>query len=148
MLKQYIAILQYLVLRYTAIHLVANVDILCVNYLSHFCLITQKVRGRRPRVTGQLGTFEVVEGQRTATKVLVTACKTSALCHCIKCTKWTVIQFSWKSGEREDILSLSRKCWSSFFHVWKHEALSFPFLTLYCSLLVKSVGVRVDIILQ
>ena len=24
------------------------------------------------------------------------------------CTKWTVIQFSWKSGEREDILFLQK----------------------------------------
>ena len=34
---RYIAILQYLVLQYTAIHLVPSIDILRVNYLLHYC---------------------------------------------------------------------------------------------------------------
>ena len=37
---QYIAILQYLVLQYTAMHLVLSIDILRVNYLSHYCAIS------------------------------------------------------------------------------------------------------------
>jgi len=37
---QYIAILQYLVLQYTTIHLVLRIGILHVNYLSHYCAIS------------------------------------------------------------------------------------------------------------
>ena len=37
---RYIAIMQYLVLQYTAIHLVLSIDILRVNYLSNYCAIS------------------------------------------------------------------------------------------------------------
>ena len=114
-------------------------------------LCANKVRKHEAEDPESLDSLEPLKwwkAREQQVKYLALLLKMSALCHCIKCTKWMVIQFSWKSGEREEILSFSRKCQSSSFcmKTWDIE-LFLPKIVLFINC-QKCGGVRVHIILQ